>query len=247
MDIECAHEVGPLFDDIPALSPREREVLKTRFIGVLDAAEKGADRAEAMDTTLFLVGFIGSLVVTVATAVNLAGFVNASATAAVSTTVLILSSIGTAAMGLRERLKFRDKAVVLRRTSSHLQRSGFLYLAGAGPYESLADAPMRAYRAFFQDIETIKAGADSATLHLRNSEDGGDAPAPAPAPATATTTTTTVAAPNAQRSRQRTPSRTPPSRTPPHDHVTVSLPPVVAAPFSGASASASASDVTMLH
>jgi hypothetical protein len=182
MDLECAEGMGRLFDTLPDLLDREREVAKARFVSVLGTAERGADRAETMDTSLFLCGFIGSLLVTVTTAINLAGYVNPTAAAAVSTAVLVLSSLGTAAMGLRERLKFREKAVVLRRTSSLLQRSAFLYLAGAGPYEAAPNATA-AYRAFVRDVEAIKTSADSASLLLRSSQD--DAPPGAAAAAAA--------------------------------------------------------------
>lgn len=172
MDIECATTIGRLFDTLPDVSDREREVAKARLTSVLGTAEQGADRAEGLDTSLFLCGFIGSLLVTITTAVNLAGYVTPSAAAAVSTAVLVLSSVGTAAMGLRERLKFRERAVVLRRTSSLLQRAAFLYLAGAGPYEHSASAGA-AYRAFVRDVEAIKSSADSASLLLRSNQDDG--------------------------------------------------------------------------
>jgi hypothetical protein len=162
MDLECAADMGPLFDTLPDLQDRARLVAKTRFVRVLDVAEQGADRAERQDTTLFMCGFLGSLLVTITTAVNLAGYVSASASSAVSTAVLVLSSLGTAAMGLRERLKFRERAVVLRRTSSMLQRAGFLYLADAD-----AGAPAT-YRRFMADIERIKCGADVANLQFRS-------------------------------------------------------------------------------
>jgi hypothetical protein len=161
--------MGPLFDALPGISDRERTVAKTRFVKVLDTAERGADRAERLDTSLFLFGFLGSLLVTITTAVNLAGYVTPTGAAAVSTAVLVLSSMGTAAMGLRERLKFRDRAVVLRRTSAMLQRTGFLYLGAADA------GGTGAYQAFMGAVEVIKGGADLASLQFRSGEDGSGA------------------------------------------------------------------------
>ena len=182
MDIECADAVGRLFESLPDIPEWERDVVSTRLTSVLGTAEAGADRAETLDTSLFLAGFLGSLLVTITTAVNLAGYITPAAASAVSTAVLVLSSLGTAAMGLRERLKFRERAVMLRRTSSALQRAAFLFLAHAGPYEH-CPSPMAAYRAFVRDVEAIKGNADATSLQLRSASDDNGTLPPAPAAA----------------------------------------------------------------
>jgi hypothetical protein len=171
MDVECAADIDTLLHGLEAegVPDFRLTVMRTRLVKVLDVAERGADRAEFWDTAMFLTGFMGSLVVTIATAVNLAGYVSPSAANAVSTAILLLSSIGTAAMGLRERLKFKEVAVLSRRTASQLQRAAFLYLAGAetGPN------PDAAFRAFVHQVERIKQVADAGHLQLRDAEDSG--------------------------------------------------------------------------
>ena len=105
--------------------------------------------------------------------------------------VLALSSIGTAALGLRERLKFHETALIAKRLSAKLQRRGFLFLAKADPY----DAPNReeCYANFIGYTEKIKLQADEEQMklqaereeHYRPKHDPANASASAPALASA--------------------------------------------------------------
>ena len=171
MDLECAADVGRLLDTLPEYSARDRAVLKQRVVSVLDCAEKMADRTETWDTAFFTAGFAASLVVTVATAVNLAKFMSPTATETLSAVILVISSVGTAALALRERLKFKETALLNRRTSSAMQRAVFLFMARAGPYAS--PDPGKRFADFVQDVEAIKTSADQAHLRIRNLEDTG--------------------------------------------------------------------------
>jgi hypothetical protein len=171
MDLECADDVGRLLDTCTEYPSRDRQVLRQRVVQVLGCAETVADRTEAWDTAFFTAGFGASLLVTLATAINLAKFMTPKASETLSTVIIVLSSLGTAALALRERLKFKETALLNRRTSSAIQRASFLFMARAGPY-AIPDQSVR-YVTFFQDVEAIKAAADQAHLRIRDLEDSG--------------------------------------------------------------------------
>ena len=46
----------------------------------MDKLEKAADNKESWDTAMFVIGFVGSLAVTVGSALSLAGFMSKAAT-----------------------------------------------------------------------------------------------------------------------------------------------------------------------
>ena len=188
MDLECADRIGVLIDAMTQYSDLERMILRARVLHVLDVAECGADRAETWDTGLFLAGFGGSLAVTVATAVNIAGYVSPHVANGIATGVLVLSSLATAALGLRERLKFREVSMVARQTASSLQRALFLFVSRSGPY--LHQDAASAFATFMLDVEVIKSRADKARLHMRSEPSAVSAPAPAPVPVPAPATAT---------------------------------------------------------
>ena len=153
------------------LSESQRALLRARVMPLIATTEQKAKQAERFDSALFLGGFCGSLVVTIATAINLAGYVTPSASSAVSTGILVLSSLATATLALRERLRLREMAVLSRRCSCLLQRALVLFLAHAAPYTA---GPRRAFRQFVWDVEIIKGLADEAQMRQRE-EDGGGA------------------------------------------------------------------------
>ena len=95
--------------------------VQTRFYNVLSEIEEEADKWENWDTSLFVLGFLGSLIVTLGTALSLTNFVSQSAISTISTIVLLVSSVATAVLGIRERLKFRERALQARRTATRLQ------------------------------------------------------------------------------------------------------------------------------
>jgi hypothetical protein len=95
--------------------------VQTRFYNVLSKIEEEADKWENWDTSLFVLGFLGSLIVTLGTALSLTNFVSQSAISTISTIVLLVSSVATAVLGIRERLKFRERALQARRTATRLQ------------------------------------------------------------------------------------------------------------------------------
>ena len=160
--------MSPLFDGMTEFTEHERAVIKSRFIPMIDATEREASRAEWWDTRMFLLGFGSSLIVTIAAALNIAGYVSVSSKDIVGTMVLLVSSIGTAALGLRERLKFHEAAGIARRLSCKLQRRGFLFLARAEPYahqdrhESFAD--------FVRHTELMKVQADEERNKLQGDD-----------------------------------------------------------------------------
>ena len=161
--------MGPLFDGMTEFTEHERAVIKTRFLPMIDASERDARRAEWWDTRMFLLGFGSSLLVTIAAALNIAGFVSTQARDVMSTTVMLVSSIGTAALGLRERLKFQEAAVIARRLSCKLQRRGFLFLARADPYAK--DDRHESYADFVRHTELMKVQADEERMKLQSEDD----------------------------------------------------------------------------
>ena len=155
----------PLFDAMDEFSEQQRNVIKSRFLPMIDATERAARRAEWWDTRMFLIGFGTSLVVTIVAAINISSFIDTMTRDILGAVVLTLSSIGTAALGLRERLKFHETALIAKRLSAKLQRRGFLFLAKADPY----DTPDReeCYANFIGYTEKIKLQADEEQMKLQ--------------------------------------------------------------------------------
>lgn len=171
---EYVKAMSPLFDTMTEYTAHEISVIKTRFIPMIDATERDAKRAEWWDTRMFLIGFFASLVVTIAAAINIASFIDGSTRDAIGATVLGISSIGTAALGLRERLKFQEVAIIARKMSNKLQRRGFLFLSRSEPYDS--EDRMAAYKTFITHTEKIKLQADEDHMKLQlEKDDGGKA------------------------------------------------------------------------
>lgn len=136
---------------------------------MIDAADREKDRAYWWDSRLFMFGFLGSLLVTLVASVNLAGYISPSMQNIVGTVVVVVSSVGTAAMGLRERLKFKEAGDISKRLSSDLQRRGFLFIARAEPYASRDREA--AYRKFIRHAETLKMRTDEEHLALQEEDD----------------------------------------------------------------------------
>jgi hypothetical protein len=160
----------PLVDALTTVYTQEQvNVLKCRFLAIVDSAERDSKRSNWWDTRLFLLGFGGSLLVTVAAAISQAGYMTSSAITIVNTMVLLMSSIGTAALGLRERLKFREKADISQRLSSALQQRGFMFIAPSGKYAAME--PLTRFQTFVMDVESLKLRADQEHQALRIQED----------------------------------------------------------------------------
>lgn len=169
---EYVGAMSPLFDAMTEFTPHEISVIKTRFIPMIDATERDAKRAEWWDTRMFLIGFFASLVVTIAAAINISSFIDLTTRDAIGATVLGISSLGTAALGLRERLKFQEVAIIARKMSNKLQRRGFLFLSRSEPYD-LEDR-QAAYKRFITHTEKIKLQADEDNMKLQmEKEDAG--------------------------------------------------------------------------
>ena len=167
--------MAPLFDSLDEYTVQEKELLKSRYLAIIDSAERDAIRSDWWDTRLFMLGFCGSLLVTIAAAIGQAGYMTLEASTIVNTLVLLVSSIGTAALGLRERLKFREASDISKRLSSTLQQRGFMFLSNAGKFACM-DTRQR-FRTFVTDVENYKLRADYEHQTLRTQEDqhGGSA------------------------------------------------------------------------
>jgi hypothetical protein len=165
----------PLVDALTTVYSSEQvNILKCRFLAIVDSAERDSKRSNWWDSRLFLLGFGGSLLVTVAAAISQAGYMTSDAITIVNTMVLLMSSIGTAALGLRERLKFREKADISQRLSSALQQRGFMFMAPSGKYASME--PLVRFQTFVMDVESLKLRADHEHQALRIQEDQHAAP-----------------------------------------------------------------------
>lgn len=156
----------PLVDAMKEYTDAERNVIKARVLPLIDSTEREAKRAEWWDTRMFLIGFGASLVVTIAAAINIAAFISPTLRDGLGTALLVISSIGTTALGLRERLKFHETAIIARRLSIRLQRHGFLFLSHAEPYGG--PDPQKAFTTFMTFIERLKMSADHEQMKLKN-------------------------------------------------------------------------------
>jgi hypothetical protein len=162
--------MAPLIDGLDTVySPHQISILKSRYLAIIDSAERDSVRSDWWDTRLFLLGFGGSLLVTIAAAIGQASYMTMYAMTVLNTFVLVLSSIGTAALGLRERLKFREAADISKRLSSSLQQRGFMFLSGSGKYAGMG--PEQSYQAFIVDVENQKMRSDEEHQALRTQED----------------------------------------------------------------------------
>lgn len=162
--------MAPLFDGLKELyTPHQISILKSRYLAIIDSAERDAVRSDWWDTRLFMLGFGGSLLVTIAAATGQAGYMTIYAMTILNTFVLLMSSIGTAALGLRERLKFREAADISKRLSSNLQQRGFMFLSRSGKYAGMDVGQM--YQTFIVDVENQKMRSDEEHHALRTQED----------------------------------------------------------------------------
>ena len=168
---QYVNAMSPLFDAMESYTPQQKNIIKSRFIPMIDATEREAQRAEWWDTRMFLIGFGASLAVTIAAAINIATFITPVVRDSIGAAVLGISSIGTAALGLRERLKFQEVSIISKKMSNKLQRHGFLFLAAAEPYDGdRGDA----YVKFIAHTERIKLQADEDQMKLKmEKEDAG--------------------------------------------------------------------------
>lgn len=172
--------MAPLIDALQ-YPPASLDLLKTRYCALVDSADRETMRSEWWDTRLFMLGFGGSLLVTIAAAIGQSGYMTLDSVAIVNTIVLLLSSVATAALGLRERLKFREQADVWKRLSSVLQRRGFLFLSRSGKYSDLP--PDLCFQAFMLDVENLKLQSDREHQALKAQDETHPTPrAPDPVP-----------------------------------------------------------------
>lgn len=161
--------LDPAIEAFPHCSSFQKLLLRTRAVPLIDYAEREARRSRWWDSRLFLLGFGGSLIVTIVIGIMYANYISDSSREVITGISLVLSSIGTASMGLRERLKFKEMNEIDRRFSSKAQRKLMLFLARASPYDALQ--PDDAFRHFMQDFESLKSHADEDRLSLRDAED----------------------------------------------------------------------------
>lgn len=129
---------------------------------------------------MFVIGFLGSILMTFSTAVGYAGYVPDTSANVLGVCMLIISSVGTVSQGLRERLKFRDVARIARRLSWKLQRLGVLFVARAAPYDATGMAAGETnFRRFVTDVEGLKSLADQQRMQLRETEEASATEHPA--------------------------------------------------------------------
>lgn len=160
-----------ILDDMQELTDLDRKLIKARVTPLIDATERVAERATWWDTRLFMLGFCGSLIVTIAAAINQAAYITGAWNSALGTLVLVMSSIGTAALGARERLKFREKADAAKQFSCNMQAEFMQFLARAGMYtETQTHSWDAACSVFISRIETLKNTADQQQLALQHIE-----------------------------------------------------------------------------
>lgn len=148
-----------LFDDMQEYTDHDKSIVRARFMPLIDHAEREAARADSWDTVLFYTGFVGSILVTIAASVNQAGYISNNVRDIMNFCILLLSSIGTAAVGMREKLKFREKADVFTRFSSRLQKRGFLFVSRAPPFDT--ENRTQAFVDFVRTVERLKLQADT--------------------------------------------------------------------------------------
>jgi hypothetical protein len=160
----------PLLDALSGEYPQlALDILKSRYCAIVDSADREALRCQWWDTRLFMLGFGGSLLVTIAAAVGQAGYMTLDSITVVNTIVLLLSSVATAALGLRERLKFGEKGDLWKRLSSVLQRRGFLFLSKSGKYADMP--PAESLQMFMLDVENLKLQSDREHQALRSQQE----------------------------------------------------------------------------
>ena len=187
MEIE---NVESLIQGAKDLDDMQRLLLHSRVFPLLTSTYRNAKSAEKWDGGLFLGGFCASLVVTIATAINLAGYISDTASSAVSTGILVLSSLATAILGLRERLRLRENALLGRRSASLMQKALILFLASAPPY---AAGPTASFHTFITDIEVIKSLTEQAQSRLQDYGSSGTTTGPVPSESSASAGTATTA------------------------------------------------------
>lgn len=179
MDFEFADTALTLIDSEgmkAEYTPLQRELIKVRVLKVLDLCEQSAKRSERWDTTLFVMGFLGSILVTMGSSASLADLSSTGWAKTVGSVVAFASCLATVSMGFRERLKFKEAAIASRRTASQIQRALVLFVAHAGdtdidPSGGTVDAATR-FTAFLREVEAIKVQADETLLRNREGEDG---------------------------------------------------------------------------
>lgn len=165
------NDIAALIESTQELQDHQRALLRARIVPLLRNSTRKGDSADKWDNGLFLGGFCGSLIVTIATAINLAGYVSPSTSSAVSTAILVLSSLATGTLALRERLRLRETVVLCRRFSALLQRSLILFLAHAHPY---LNGPQQSFQRFVSDVETLKSFTDQAQLRQQQQQRDDD-------------------------------------------------------------------------
>jgi len=158
----------PQLIEVMHLSDAQKALLRTRYVPLLIHAAKETNSAAFYDMFWFLVGFIGLMLVTTLTAVSKFGYIGDSLSDALTTSVLVLSSVSTAAVGLRERFKFNELAGIMRQYASRLERRGVLFAGNAGSY---ANDPLdESFRKFIADVEKLKLHKDD-TVTMLSDED----------------------------------------------------------------------------
>ena len=210
---EITVTLGHLIDTLAAepsvsLPPCDVEVFKTRFVSLVVKSLGEYKSAEWWCKCLFLISFVCNVLVTAVTGASLGTTLRSAS--ALAWTVLALSSVGTLASGLREQLKLRDTAVLLKELHGHLLRCGFLFLTGSGRYGGSTAFTHASFQALMGDVERLQASYD----HLLRAETMDNIAGATATAAASTFTTTTQDASNIAVSRPPSASGLPPDPCP---------------------------------
>lgn len=162
--------------DAGEISAQQAYLLETRFLPMIDAAESDGRRLHRWDKWLFFLGFASSLFVTVIAAVLQSSYLGRVGGAVISTSILVVSSLGTATVALRERLKFKEQGDIAQQLSTFLQKITFNFFSCNGRYRHARRSD--AFVVFSRDVENAKRDMDMLRLSLTD-DSAGAAPAAA--------------------------------------------------------------------
>jgi hypothetical protein len=157
------------------LTTEQAYLLETRFLPMIDAAESDGRRLHRWDKWLFFLGFASSLFVTVIAAVLQSSYLGRIGSAVISTSILVVSSLGTATVALRERLKFKEQGDIAQQLSTFLQKITINFFSRTSRYRH--ELRSEAFVAFSRDVENAKRDMDMLRLSLTDDSAGAGASA----------------------------------------------------------------------
>jgi hypothetical protein len=157
--------------DAGDLNAQQAYLLETRFLPMIDAAEGDGKRLHRWDKWLFLTGFTSSLFVTVIAAILQSNYLGDVGSAVIATSILVVSSLGTATVALRERLKFKEQGDIAQQMSTFLQKITFNFFSCNGRYRHARRGD--AFVVFARDVENAKRDMDLLRLSLTDDTRSG--------------------------------------------------------------------------